>query len=46
MDGDAFLLLTKEQIQELVPTVGPQAKLLKHAELIVSLVAIKLGTRL
>ena len=37
MDGDAFLLLTKEHILQLVPAVGPQIKLLKkHAELIVS----------
>ena len=37
VDGEAFLLLTKEQIQKLVPAVGPQAKLLKkHAELLVS----------
>ena len=36
MDGDAFVLLTNEQLKELVPAIGPQAKLLKkHAELIV-----------
>ena len=40
--GEAFLLLTKEQIEKLVPAVGPQAKLLKkHSELLnVSLVLI------
>ena len=29
MDGEGFVLLSEEQIKRLVPTIGPQAKLLQ-----------------
>ena len=35
IDGDAFLLLNKSQFKQLVPALGPQAKLIqKHRDIV------------
>ena len=39
VDGDGFLVLNVEQIKQIVPKVGPQAKLLKkHAKVLATMV--------
>ena len=38
IDGDAFLLLSEGQIKRLIPSIGPQVKLIrKHKDLLPSL---------